>query len=177
MSDYKGLMNDITEMEKREALHEKMFDYFMKIGILIGSRKWGGAKQDSDYDLVIGEKRYSEILIHIKNQSIQLKIESNEGSSDFVENTMYNIINDKFTLSFGKKNYLMNILTYHERDLPKILELNDILDAMPQDSCIKKRIIEDKDKRIALIETLLALMFEDDLKAVNFYNPDDEIPF
>jgi len=112
--------------------------------ILIGSRRWGGYKDSSDYDYAISEV-YSNIFIEefFKND---IKIKKN--TSGYFEEDMYTIENYYVSLD-GKK---INILVYSKERFELIYKLNEMMDSLKK---VDFEIFNDKKMRIYFCEGIL----------------------
>ena len=134
----------------------KIFNSILKSGILIGSRAWGGFTEKSDWDLAIDDKKYQKILIYCKDNNISFRHFFGGEDYNITGHTMFNITNDKLTFDDGK---VINIISYCKDDLPKILELNEIITFLNTTS-VGKTMQEDKSYRIIIVESLLSVLFK-----------------
>jgi len=161
-------------MQREESI--KLFNYLIKNGIAIGSRAWGGFTKESDFDLVFSVEKYDSILAEIFKNKIDIRIDPVGGSSGHHEdNTMFNIFNDKLYFHDG---LVINVLTYKEEDIPKIVELNKIIYGF-RDTTIYEKMAKNKTMRINIVEALLNALFQPEEREIetptDFH--DDDFPF
>jgi hypothetical protein len=139
--------------------------------ILIGSRKWGGFKPDSDYDFAMGETEFNQFVI-------EKKLKSYPGYNElgqYSENLMFNIGNYKVIMG-GKE---MNFLVWRDKDIEKIATLNYWISKL-EGTEIYNLMQKDKSIRYFIVESYLNSLFEKKYKVR--HQPDcpdftDDIPF
>ena len=154
---------------------DKIFNAILTSGILIGSRAWGGFKQNSDWDIILSEENYDKVKIYCKNNNIHFTHYFG-GSDNITGHTMFNITNDKLHFEDGR---IINILTYEKEDLGKIKELNRIVEAL-NSGPVGKQMQEDKQVRIRIVETMLEILFCEKIRNKSCWCqelPDEDIPF
>jgi len=150
---------------------EKLFNNIMDNAVTtIGSRKWGGFTDRSDYDVVYESKKAEILLNYLVEKNISF--ESDRGSSASGEHSMFNTHNIKIETSLG----VINVLGYQEKDLEKIDRLNAAFSLFSGTS-IGDNIARKKEYRIMMCQTLLKNLFEafDDYEIAEF--DEDEMPF
>lgn len=125
-----------------------------RIGILIGSRRWGLANKESDWDYVLSVDEAENIFNRLKYYNIPIR--ELEGSSKNKNQTMYNEGNYKFELA----GEIVNIISYKERDLHKIKNLNNYMDAL-KILPVGEDIALNRNTRIHFVEAFLKYTFDD----------------
>lgn len=139
---------------------------------LIGSRKWGGFTENSDWDFLVDEIYINTIISKAYLQDYNVDI-----IADYCEeaHTMHNISNVKCS----KGNTVLNFISYYSEDLPHVIKLADL---MQGDSLLHNKISESKEVRTNVFMALLDSYFEPESKTQNIRVPeididDDDIPF
>lgn len=165
----------IQELKKIEKNENKLKKYIRQ-GILFGSRKWGVADEDSDYDIMLNLES-SKNIIDLCNE-LELKYEILNGSSISEYNRMYNIYNIKFYFN----DTLYNVVGYTDEQLEVINE-----HILPKMDKIPKDILKSKDVRVMIFNGFLDIYFSDKYEYVNIKRKlhplpiikldEDEIPF
>jgi len=131
---------------KDDFKDEKVFNLLLKEGILIGSRKWGGSTQLSDYDLVFDDEMAQRIKTFI-GLSKEIK------DAKYYSHRMKNVDNFKFTLRVNNEEKTINIISYSKNDLKVIEDLNDFMGKL--DYNLLNLISKDKMARVNIVESFL----------------------
>jgi len=136
---------------------EELFDKIVESGILIGSRRWGGSKESSDYDVVISTPKTKKLLEYFEKVGIEYNnLGRTSSASHSDKNTMHNDINIKVLIA-GK---LINIISYKEKDIIKIKKLNEAIDSL-KGTYIHESMSNNKSIRIKIIEDFLDILFQE----------------
>lgn len=146
-------------------MENELYSFLVTHGILIGSQQWGGSHSKSDHDFVLPLYKRAEML-RIVN-AYKYNLVEKPGSSQNTCHTMFNLINEKVWAGDRK----INILTYEDSDIPRILELNRMMDFL-RTQPVGEAMIADKRVRIHIVEDLLNVLFWEPRQT-----EDDEIPF
>jgi predicted nucleotidyltransferase len=155
-----------------DDLLKGMVEYLLNNGILIGSRRWGGEKPNSDWDVVFNRSTFFELMQRLhKYEDKHIKLTFNRNYSD---NKMYNIENVK--IKFNDEKYIkeeINILVYRDEELPLIDELNHYMDEI-RDTQLGLLMKLDKEIRIKVVEIFLDELFRE---KIIVDDSDTDIPF
>lgn len=170
---------------------EMVFEYLEENpnSVPIGSRVWGGSKEDSDYDFCMDHKVFLALKTKLEKMGVDVKslygISVNEEGTPAPDTIMQNIGNYKFDL-YKKKQGLydrtngpeyekivVNIITYTPENLLKIEDINQAFTAI-EGTEIHKRICKDKDIRVMVFECFKNVMFKTVIPDVD---EDFEFPF
>ena len=155
---------------------EELFNKIVESGILIGSRRWGGSKESSDYDVVISTPKTEKLLEYFEKVGIEyndLGKTSSASRSGVI--TMYNDNNIKVLIA-GK---LINIISYKEKDIDKIKKLNEAVDSL-SGTYIHETMSAYKSVRIKIIEDFLDILFQENMELPSNKNPEinlDDLDF
>jgi len=149
---------------------DKLFNNIMdNAETTIGSRRWGGATPQSDYDVIYESKKAEILLDYLVDK--KLKFESDRGSSASGEHSMFNTHNIKVHTDSG----IINVLGYPEHDFEKINKLNEVFESF-EGTSIGDNIAKNKQYRIMMCQTLLKNLFDAfEHEVVDF--DDEDMPF
>ena len=139
-----------------ENFKEKLRNLIKNNGFLIGSRKWGGAKLNSDYDYVFHENKMQEVLKILDKMDVHYDVVQGYDDNGEIKHTMQNITNLKFIIN----NKLMNLISYDEDKFKKMKDVNACMDALkntPAGLLIKN----DKEVRVKLVEQFIIMFLKD----------------
>ena len=135
-------------------MENRLYSFLVTHGVLIGSQQWGGAHKESDWDFALPISKRAEML-DICYAGRYTLIEK-PGSSQNPNHTMSNLINEKVWAG----NKQLNILTYEDMDMPKIAELNRIMDFLATQP-VGDAMAANKRVRIDVVENILNVLFWD----------------
>lgn len=193
-------MKSISQASRDYMRSQKVFDVLLEQGFLIGSRAWGGAKANSDYDLIIDETIFEKIMLSCKKNGIVLDERKVWGfSANMDEHNMFNTLNLMFNFPDGQE---LNVIAYRTEDLPMIWNAHQAMMAM-KDTVVGKMCAENKNHRIQMFQAAKEVAFEKlekmRCKCIGFqhndecyehpakvrerarangeFHPDDDIPF
>jgi hypothetical protein len=107
---------------------EEKLEYFLENGRMMGSRKWGGATAESDYDFIIDrarEKKFFDLLYTL-------------GITTHISYYPNSALHNYRAVKFDFKGRIINVLFYHNEDwdtavgainevarISKIMDLSD----------------------------------------------------
>lgn len=142
-----------TKAQKESKLtNNVLVNRLIESGILIGSRRWGGCTEKSDWDIVYSTTKIEQIVSFLESHGYTVQF--NSGSSGSGKNVMYNIDNIKVEIG----DILVNIITYDDKDLEKIEKLNEYMDII-KDLDIGKECKKNKRSRTMVVENFLDITF------------------
>lgn len=116
----------------------------LALGTLIGSRKWGGYKPDSDYDIACTTETAGRITL---SEDFTLE-------DEYTQAPLRNLSSLKFINCQG---YKINLITWPDNLLPLVSSLNEVVDNLP--SSVTSLMASDKAYRHRLIELLVQGIF------------------
>jgi len=158
--------------ERKEKL-QKIIDYFMETGILIGSRRWGGYHDDSDYDLVFSKSEYERFIPRLNSYFPDITYED---IANYSQHDMFNIRNLKIYFKPEILKVSINILVYEDENIKKINQLNQWMDEISETK-LGQMAKKDKSIRIKVVEMFLDYLFNDYKTIIEVIDPDDDFPF
>lgn len=124
-----------------------IFNALQKNGRLIGSRKWGGETEESDYDIVIDMDKYIKLNKYCDEKNIWRNFNNGSGEN----NLLYNKENMKIILDKLK----INVIGYDNADIDNANKAFDIVDKVNKIIPLTK-----KETRHRICENALDLFFE-----------------
>jgi len=130
----------ITHLEQEDAPDSEVIKIIEKHGMLIGSRRWGGATEYSDYDYAFPYYDMKELMKYISDEDLQIGM--------YPENRMQNIFSFHITLD----NKVFNLIVYFYMSIVKYL--NAEMDKRLLDDDFKEKM-KDKDFRIQQCESII----------------------
>jgi len=157
---------------KNDEKVNAIVNYLLTQGILIGSRRWGGANEKSDHDIVFCVSDFQKLLPRIEKYKDDVFI---KWIDHYSEHSMYNVENLKITFQPRIFKDVINILVYKDEDITKIIQLNEYMDGISETK-LGQMAKEDKSIRIKVVEMFLDYLFNDSKTTIKFIDP-DEFPF
>lgn len=131
----------------KEKEINNIFNALKKNGRLIGSRKWGGETEESDYDIVVDMDKYIKLNKYCDEKNIWRNFNNGSGEN----NLLYNKENMKIILNKLK----INIIGYDNADIDNANKAFDIVDKVNKIIPLTK-----KKTRHRICEDALDLFFE-----------------
>jgi len=128
--------------------YKKLAENILENGILIGSRKWGGSYNHSDYDLVFNSEDTEKLIDFLESRKIKFGL--NDGMSGRDKHTMYN----KYNLKVHLDGKMINVIGYDSQFIPMVKELNEFMEVFSKFSSYEN-IKFNKDRRIEIVETFI----------------------
>lgn len=116
----------VTNLEQEKVSDSKVIEVIKKHGLLIGSRKWGGANEDSDYDYAFPHYNLKELMRYIPNDDLQIGMYS--------KNRMRNTFSFYVTLN----NKVFNLIVYAYMEI--VYRLNAEMDKRLLDDNFKEKM-------------------------------------
>ena len=128
---------------------DKLVEGIEKSCTLIGSRRWGGYKEDSDYDYVILEEHSEELISYFNRVNINI-----EANSKYNGSRMYNTKSYKVNIN----NREFNFIVYSNDKIDMIERLNILMDSLKTGY---ENIFDNRESRIHFCEAIMVYLMND----------------
>ena len=129
----------------KEVIIKKISTFIEENGILIGSRAWGGSRDNSDYDYCVTKYTSFRIQKMLENSNIKFRKITGYGTSSKLKNEY------SYYIDFPDKTY--NIIVYESLD--RIILVNKAFEKLKQKDKDYNKNILNKEYRVKYCERFI----------------------